>query len=125
MPAAIRADDSVGQKSADSSSPLNVLDSSAVMKLMNSHERWRQLPCRREKLLFLLAFVEHRAINIPSHFPSVSSFALLPRDDEDSDSGTSAGRAEDAFSDVHSTARLSELFQRCMREMGGGYGHYA
>ena len=128
VPTALKADESGGgQKGGggggDSSAALNVLDTSAVMKLMNSHERWRQLPRRREKLLFLLAFVEHRAISIPSHFPSVGSFALLPRDD---DSGpSSAGRSDDAFSDVHSTARLSELFQRCMREMGGGYGHYA
>ena len=122
IPAAIKTDESSGQKGGEGSSALNVLDTSAVMKLMNSHERWRQLPRRREKLLFLLAFVEHRAISIPSHFPSVASFALLPRDDDVSASG---GKADDAFSDVHSTARLSELFQRCMREMGGGYGHYA
>ena len=121
VPAAFSSDDSSGQKGGDSAA-FNVLDSSAVMKLMNSHDRWRQLPRRREKLLFLLAFVEHRAITIPSHFPSVGSFALLPRDD---DMGSSTGKADDAFSDVHSTARLSELFQRCMREMGGGYGHYA
>ena len=127
--AALKADDVIvsGQKGGgDSSSAFNALDSSAVMKLMNSHERWRQLPRRREKLLFLIAFVEHRAISIPSHFPSVASFALLPRLDDDSGpSSVGRERADDAFSDVHSTARLSELFQRCMREMGGGYGHYA
>ena len=111
----------------------SAIDPSAVMKLMNSHERWRAQPRRRDALLFLLAFVEHRAISIPSHFPSVSSFALLQRaDDASGERGagrtaalSASGSVADVFSDVHSAARLSELFQRSMREMGGGYGHAA
>ena len=109
------------------------IDPSAVSKWMNSHERWRGQQRRREKLHFLLSFVEHKAISIPSHFPSVASFALLSRaDDSGADDGRSAvtrsegpDSSDDAFSDAHSAARLSELFQRCMREMGGGYGHQA